>query len=312
VTRKALVTGGAGFIGSNLVDMLVDQDWEVLVVDDLSSGEMDRIAGARRRGKVSIHVTDIQAPEMRDLIGRFRPEVVFHLAAQSKVAPSVADPMHDARVNVIGTLNVLEGARAGGARKVVFASSGGTIYGGGVALPAKESAPKHPESPYGVSKKVVEDYFAWYAAEHGIDYSLLALANVYGPRQDPSLEGGVVAIFALAMLENRPITIHGDGHQSRDFVYVDDVCDAFVRAADAGERMLLNIGSGTETSVLALFDALCDITGYTARPAFADRRPGDIRRNVVDASKAKKAIGWEAWTPLADGLRRTVEWYRGT
>jgi UDP-glucose 4-epimerase len=222
----------------------------------------------------------------------------------------VADPMHDARVNILGTLNLLEGARVSGVRKVVFASSGGTIYGGEVKLPAKETAEKHPESPYGVSKKVVEDYFAWYAAEHGIDYSLLALANVYGPRQDPSLEGGVVAIFALAMLEDRPITIHGDGHQSRDFVFVDDVCDAFVRAADAGERSLINIGSGTETSVLGLFDALCDLTGYTRRPDFTERRAGDLRRNVVDPARAKKVLGWEAWTTLPDGLRKTVEWYR--
>ena len=308
---RGIVTGGAGFVGSHLVDLLVDRGWDVLVIDDLSSGEMERVAAARRRGNVSVHVTDVQSTDLADVMGRFGPEVVFHLAAQSKVAPSVFDPMHDAKVNVLGTLNVLDASHRTGARKVVFASSGGAIYGSGVSLPAKESAAKHPESPYGISKKIVEDYFAWYSAHHGLGYTLIAPANIYGPRQDPSLEGGVVAIFTQAMLENRGVMINGDGGHTRDYVFVDDICDAFLRAADAGNGLLINIGSGVETSVLQLFEELAAIIGYTRRPEFGPARPGDVLRNVVDASRAKKALGWEAWTSLANGLAKTVEWYRG-
>ena len=215
--RRAIVTGGAGFIGSHLTEVLLDRDWDVLVVDDLTSGKMENLGDARRRG-VSVHVTDIRSPELVDLFSRFAPEVVFHLAAQSKVRPSMEDPIHDAEVNVVGTLYVLGAARRAGARKVCFASSGGAVYGDGARLPVKETAVKHPASPYGISKKIVEDYFGWYRDVHGLEYSLLALANVYGPRQDPGLEGGVIAIFAQAMLGGRRPVIFGDGNQTRDFV----------------------------------------------------------------------------------------------
>jgi len=310
MTRKAIVTGGAGFIGSQLVDLLVDREWEVLVLDDLSSGSIDNVAAARTRGPVSIHVTDVNAPELAELVARFGPEVVFHLAAQSKVRPSVEDPIHDAHVNVLGTINVLEAARRGGVRKVCFASSGGAIYGGGAKLPTSETAAKAPESPYGISKKVVEDYFRWYRDMYGVAYTLCALANVYGPRQDPGLEGGVTAVFSLAMLEGRRPAIFGDGRQTRDFVYVEDVCDAFLRAADAGDGELVNIGTGTETSVLDLYGVVAKATGFGGAPRFEDPKPGDLQRAVVDPSKAKKVLGWEAWTPLADGIAKTVEWYR--
>ena len=198
MTRKAIVTGGAGFVGSHLVDLLVDSDWEVLVLDDLSSGHMDNIAEARQRGKVNVHVTDVCAPELGDLVGRFAPEVILHLAAQSKVRPSVDDPVHDARVNVLGTVNLLEAAATAKCRKVVFTSSGGAVYGGGAAIPTKETAKMRPESPYGISKKIVADYFRWYQETYGLDYTIIAPANIYGPRQDPGLEGGVVAIFSLS------------------------------------------------------------------------------------------------------------------
>jgi len=310
MTRKAIVTGGAGFIGSQLVDLLVDREWEVLVLDDLSSGSIDNVAAARTRGPVSIHVTDVNAPELAELVARSGPEVIFHLAAQSKVRPSVEDPIHDAHVNVLGTINVLEAARRGGVRKVCFASSGGAIYGGGAKLPTSETAAKAPESPYGISKKVVEDYFRWYRDMYGVAYTLCALANVYGPRQDPGLEGGVTAVFSLAMLEGRRPAIFGDGRQTRDFVYVEDVCDAFLRAADAGDGELVNIGTGTETSVLDLYGVVAKATGFGGAPRFEDPKPGDLQRAVVDPSKAKKVLGWEAWTPLADGIAKTVEWYR--
>lgn len=310
MSRRAVVTGGAGFLGSHLVDLLVDREWELLVIDDLSSGAMERVGSARRRGQVSVYVTDIRSPDLTDVVGKFAPEVVFHLAAQSRVAPSVTDPLHDAEVNILGTLNVLEAARLSGARKVVFASSGGAIYGSGVKLPAKESAVKVPESPYGVSKKIVEDYFTWYSSHHGLASTLIAPANIYGPRQDDSLEGGVVAVFASAMLERRQIEIHGDGLQTRDFVFVDDVCDAFLQAADKGDGLLVNVGSGKETTIIDLFDALAEVTGYPDQPVFTAPRPGDVHRSVVSITAAKKALGWEPWTDLRAGITKTVEWYR--
>jgi UDP-glucose 4-epimerase len=311
MSTKAIVTGGAGFIGSHLVELLVDREWEVLVIDDLSSGRIEHLAAARRRGIANIHVTGITEPELADVVGRFAPEVIFHLAAQSKVRPSVEDPTHDAHINVLGTVNLLEAARKAGVRKVCFASSGGAIYGDDAKLPVKETAFKAPESPYGISKKIVEDYFRWYFQVYGVDYTLLALANVYGPRQDPGLEGGVTAIFSLAMLEGRRPMIFGDGTQTRDFVFVEDVCDAFLRAADAGEESLINIGSGVETSVNQLYEVIADITGYPTKPEYVAAKPGDVHRSVVDPSRAKKELGWESWTSLQDGLRKTVEWYRG-
>jgi UDP-glucose 4-epimerase len=311
MTRRAVVTGGAGFIGSHLTEVLLDRDWTVLVVDDLSSGKMDNLGPVRRRVE-AVHVTGVRAPELGEMFERFRPEVVFHLAAQSKVRPSVDDPIHDADINVLGTLNVLAAAHGAGARKVCFASSGGAIYGDAVKLPARETADKAPASPYGISKKIVEDYFRWYRDAHGLDYTLLALANVYGPRQDASLEGGVVAIFATAMLGGRRPVIFGDGRQTRDFVYVGDVCDAFVRAADAGDGYLLNIGTGVETSVNTLYETLAELIGYTTRADHVAAKPGDVQRSVVDPARAKKELGWEAWTNLRAGLTKTIEWARGS
>jgi UDP-glucose 4-epimerase len=308
---KALVTGGAGFIGSHLVDLLVDRDVEVLVVDDLSSGSLDNLAGARRRGRVAVHVMDVQAPELRAVASRFRPEVVYHLAAQANVSRSIDDPVADAGVNVVGTVNLLEAARASGARKVVAASSA-AVYGNPKRLPVTERTPQHPQSPYGVSKKVMEDYLRLYRSRYDLPYVLITPANVYGPRQDPGLEGGVVAIFVKAMLDGRRPTIYGDGGQTRDFVYVEDLVDAFGRAASAGDAVRVNAGSGTETTVIALYDLIAELTGYGTRPDFAAPRTGDIVRSVLDPSKAREALGWEPWTSLRDGLEATVEWYRGS
>lgn len=310
MARKAIVTGGAGFVGSHLVDLLVDEGWEVLVLDDLSSGHLENVAAARQRGKVNVHVTDIGAPEVGDVVGRFEPEILFHLAAQSKVRPSVDDPVHDASVNVVGTVNLLQAAADAGSRKFVFTSSGGAVYGGAAKLPAKETSTMKPESPYGISKKIVADYFRWYHETYGLDYTILAPANIYGPRQDPGLEGGVVAIFTLAMLRDRRPTIFGDGTQTRDYVYVGDVCDAFMKAADAGDGSFLNVGTGVETSVVGIFDAIAAATGFTDQPIFGDPKAGDVQRSVVDPSRAKRVLGWEAWTTFEEGLKRTVEWYR--
>ena len=306
---KGLVTGGAGFIGSNLVDLLVDNGWEVLVVDDLSGGSMDNLAGARRRGKVGVHITDIRAPEFEEITSRFSPEVVFHLAAQVKVSASVEDPVTDASINVVGLLNVLESARRAGTRKVLFASSGGAVYGPNAKLPVTERAARLPSSPYGISKKIAEDYLRFYRQVHGLESTLLALSNVYGPRQDPGLEGGVVAIFSRAMQAGRSPTIYGDGHQTRDFVFVEDVADAFLRAAEAGDGMFLNIGTGRETSINDLYETMANVLSFSQRPIYADQRPGEVPRSVVDASRAKRSLGWEAWTSLETGLRKTLSAY---
>jgi UDP-glucose 4-epimerase len=297
-------------VGSHLVDLLVDRNWEVLVVDDLSSGALENLAGARSRGKVSVHVTGIGAPELADVATRFKPEVVFHLAAQVKVPVSVADPVLDAEINVLGTLNVLESARRAGARKVVFASSGGAVYGPRTRLPAKERSSRVPPTPYGISKKIVEDYFRWYAENHNLEYLLLAPANIYGPRQNAGAEGGVVAVFCEQMLAGDRPTVYGDGSQTRDFVYVADVVDAFVRGADAGHGMFLNIASGVETSVVELYEHIAAVLGYPVNPDFAARRLGDVPRSVLDPGRAKTVLGWEPWTPLAKGLADTVEWFR--
>ncbi|MGH9110939.1 MAG: NAD-dependent epimerase/dehydratase family protein, partial [Acidimicrobiales bacterium] len=279
---KTLVTGGAGFIGSTLVDRLLAEGHEVDVLDDLSSGSLTNLAEARadRANRLTFHQIDIRNPQLVDLIARRGPEVVFHLAAQADVRVSVARPAFDAEVNVIGTINVLEGARVAGARKVVFASSGGTIYGepSGDDLPCKETLPQGPLSPYGVSKRVAFDYLNVYRELHGVEFTALALANVYGPRQDPHAEAGVVAIFAGRLLADEVCTIFGDGEQTRDYVFVDDVVDAFVRAATKGGGLLLNIGTGIETSVNQLYAAMAGAAGVDRPAAYAPLRTGELLR----------------------------------
>jgi UDP-glucose 4-epimerase len=311
---RALVTGGAGFIGSNLVDRLLAEGHEVDVVDDLSSGSMANLAEARANpGHVfKLHRVDIRDAAVADLIERRRPEVVFHLAAQIDVRVSVADPALDAMINVVGLLNVLEGARRAGARKVVFASSGGTIYGApeGPDLPVKESYPQQPISPYGVSKKVAADYLHVYRELHQLEFTALALANVYGPRQDPHGEAGVVAIFAGKLLEGEPCTIFGDGEQTRDYVFVDDVVDAFVRAADKGSGLVLNIGTGVETSVNELYGTMARVAGVDRAAVLAPPRGGEVPRSALDAGRAGIHLGWKPWTDLPTGTAAVLDFFR--
>jgi UDP-glucose 4-epimerase len=309
------VTGGAGFIGSTLVDRLLAEGNSVDVVDDLSSGSIANLAEARadRANDLKVHQVDIRDPSVVELIGRRRPEVVFHLAAQADVRVSVARPVFDAEVNVLGSLNVLEGARLGGTRKVVFASSGGTIYGepAPTELPVKESHPQQPLSPYGVAKRVVTDYLHVYRELHSIEFTSLAMANIYGPRQDPHGEAGVVAIFAGLLLAGKPCTIFGDGNQTRDFVYVDDAVDAFVRAADRGSGLLCNIGTGRETSVNELYAAMAEAAGVTEPAVHAPPRAGELERNSLDPGRAGLHLGWEPWTELPSGVAETLRWFRG-
>jgi UDP-glucose 4-epimerase len=309
---RVLVTGGAGFIGSTLVDRLLAEGCDVDAIDDFSTGSLANLSEARgqRSRKFSFHRLDVRSPQLADLVAHRRPEVIFHLAAQLDVRVSVAKPRFDAEVNVLGSLNVCESALVAGTRKVVFAGSGGTLYGVPESLPVRESHPQRPISPYGVSKKAAGDYLHYYREVRGLEYTELALANVYGPRQDPNGEAGVVAIFAGLMLAGKRPTVYGDGGQTRDYVFVDDVVDAFVRATEKGGGLLMNIGTGVETSVLELYQAMARLTGYDSMPNSAPERAGELLRSCLDPGRAAIHLGWKPWTTLDDGLVRTLDWFR--
>jgi len=311
---RALVTGGAGFIGSNLVDRLLAEGHEVDVVDDLSSGSLANLAQARSEPdhRFRFHHVDIRDAEAAAVIERRTPEVIFHLAAQIDVRASVADPVNDAAVNVIGSLNVLEAARRAGVRKVVFASSGGTIYGepDHDLLPFTEATPQQPVSPYGVAKKVVSDYLFAYRELHDLEFTSLALANVYGPRQDPHGEAGVVAIFAGRLLAGEPCLIFGDGSATRDYVFVDDVVDAFVRAADRGSGLVLNVGTGVETSTAALYATMARVAQVDRPAELAPPRAGEVARCALDAGRAEIHLGWKPWTDLPTGTAAVLDHFR--
>lgn len=308
-----LVTGGAGFIGSHVCDRLLAEGHRVIAVDDLSTGRIANLSEARGYGaEFTFFNMDIRADGLLSLFERHRPEVVMHAGAQASVATSMGDPMLDASINVMGALNILECARRTGVRKVVYAASGGTIYGEPRKLPTSETAlgRARPISPYGISKKVVVDYLAFYERFYGLDWTALALANVYGPRQDPHGEAGVIAIFSSQMLDGTSPTILGDGNQTRDYVFVDDVVHAFSLSAERGSGLLLNIGTSVETSVNGLYRMLAEITGFSGPPVRGAPRPGDLRRSAVDISATAESLGWRPWTHLQDGLGETVAYLR--
>ena len=311
---RMMVTGGAGFIGSNLVDRLLAEGHAVDVVDDLSTGSLANLAdGPGSAGhQLTFHQLDIRSAEVVELIARRRPEVIFHLAAQADVRVSVADPVFDAEVNVLGTLRVLEGARAAACRPGRVRRQRGHALrrAGPLRLPLKESLPHRPLSPYGVSKKAAIDYLVAYRELHSLEFCALALANVYGPRQDPHGEAGVVAIFAERLLAGEPVTIFGDGEQTRDFVFVDDVVDAFVRAATRGGGLICNIGTGRETSVNELAREMAAQAGADARVDFEPLRPGELMRNAVDPTRAGIQLGWRSWTDLGSGTAAVLEFVR--
>lgn len=297
---KVLVTGGAGFLGSTLVDRLLAEGHAVDVIDDLSTGRLDNLAEARadRRNELTIHHLDLRQPEVVELLGRRQPEVVFHLAARPD-----ADAITDAEVTVLGTLRVLEGARAGGTRKVVFASSA-SVYGAveDKKLPIRESQPQKPLTPSAVAKKAAADYLAAYRELHGVEFTALALGTVYGPRQTR----GAIASFVRAALAGEPAVLDGDGAQTRDFVFVDDAVDALVRAAERGSGLLVNIGTGRETSVRDALGAVCEQADVRIAPVARDAVAGDRRRCVLDAGRARIHLGWSAWTVLENGIAETL------
>lgn len=303
-----LVTGGAGFIGSHVSDLLLANGHRVVAVDDVSKGSIANLTAALdSRHDFRLITLDIRSEELVDVFKAQLPEVVVHLAAQAGVRPSLEDPMTDASINVLGLINVLECASGTGARKVVFASSGGTIYGEPDNLPVRENLSNaRPRSPYGITKKVALDYLRFYREQRDLDFTALALGNVYGPRQDPYGEAGVIAIFAAKMLAGERPTIYGDGSQTRDYVYVRDAVAAFGAAIDRGSGALINIGSGRETSVLRLYEKLAGITGFKGEPNHAPIPAGELTRIALDPTLAYDLLGWRAETSLEDGLERTV------
>jgi len=306
---RALVTGGAGFIGSTLVDRLVRDGHNVLVVDDLSRGRKSNLRDAR--DLVQFVCQDVQDPELVSTLKDFQPETVFHLAAQIDVRDSVADPARDARINILGTINLAEAARAAGVRKIVFTSSGGSIYGTPSSLPVSEEAPIDPLSPYAVSKASGELYLNAFSSLHGLQCTHLALANVYGPRQDPHGEAGVVAIFAERLLSGQSTRVFGDGGNTRDYVYSEDVADAFVRASgQSGDRRRYNIGTGVETSDRELHSLVARAVGAHDEPDYAPARLGDVRRSAIDATRARHELGWNPTGDLASGVQHTVDYFR--
>jgi UDP-glucose 4-epimerase len=309
-----LVTGAAGFVGSHLCDRLLAEGRRVVAIDDLSSGTIANLAEARSYGKqFNFEHLDVRAEGLLSLFERHRPEVVMHLAAQSSVKVSISDPLFDADVNVLGTINVLQSAVRAEVRKIVFAASGGTIYGEPRRLPVKETAAAggRPLSPYGVSKKVAGEYLALYQRFKAIDHTSMALGNVYGPRQDPQGEAGVIAMFAGRLLAGEPCTVNGDGNQTRDYVFVADAVDAFSRAVDRGSGKLVNIGTGLETSVNLLYRMLAEIVGVEQEPEFGPLPSGEVRRIALDISSAESELGWRPWTHLEDGLGETVAFMKG-
>jgi UDP-glucose 4-epimerase len=304
---KTLVTGGAGFIGSNLVDALVARGDQVAVVDDLSTGRRENLEQALAQGAELIELDIRDAQAVAAAVERTRPEVIFHLAAQIDVRKSVADPAHDLRINVEGTINVLSAAQASGVRRLVNTSTGGAIYGEAQVIPAPEEHPVAPEAPYGLSKFCAENYCALFTRLHGLSTVSLRYGNVYGPRQDPLGEAGVVAIFCGKLLQGGRPKIYGDGTQTRDYVYVGDVVDANLRAGDSEVTGSYNVGRGVETSVLDIVHALAAHSSNGFEADHAPARPGEVQHIALDTSRTRAELGWEAQVDLDQGLARTLD-----
>ncbi len=302
---KILVTGGAGFIGSHVVDRLVQEGHELVVVDNLSTGKRKNINRAAEFYKV-----DITTPSLERVFRKERPALVIHLAAQMNVRRSVAEPTYDANINILGTLNLLDHAVKAGARKVIFASSGGAIYGEQEQFPAPETHQTMPLSPYGISKLAGEHYLRYYRQASGIQTVSLRFANVYGPRQDPEGEAGVVSVFAQKLLHGEQPIINGNGRQTRDFIFVDDIVEAHLAVMGKDAEGTYNVGTGDETTVNQLFRLLADLINPACKEVHGPAKRGEQLRSVVDASKLKRELGWDTRTSLKEGLARTVEYFR--
>ena len=310
MSRRVLVTGGAGFIGSHVADLYLEDGWEVTVLDDLSTGRRKNVPAGAEFVQCGVNVA-----RASNLLVEGGFTVLNHHAAQMDVRVSVTDPIFDERVNIAGLINLLEGARCGGVRRVVFASSGGVVYGEGDALPHREAALKLPVSPYGVSKLASEYYLAMYAQLHGLEVVSLRYANVYGPRQNPHGEAGVVAIFCSRILREEPLTVYGDGTQTRDYVFVGDVARANLAATTGRlgrlrsiDDVAFNVGMGVETSVVELARTILSAAGANVPIEHVDARPGELQRSAVDPGKLEAQWHWRPEVGLAEGLQRTYDW----
>ena len=302
---KILVTGGAGFIGSHVVDACLAAGHELVVVDDLSTGFRRNLPPG-----VRLHEVDIREAELAGVFDEERPEVVSHQAARANVRESFEEPLLYADVNIIGSVNVLECCRKFGVRKIVYASTGGAVYGDPESLPVSEDHPINPLDPYGASKHHVEHYLEIYGRSHGVAFTALRYPNVFGPRQDPFGEAGVVAIFAGRMLAGERPVINGSGDQERDFVHVSDVALANLAALDRGDGEILNIGSGVGTSVNTVFSTIAELTGHCEPPRHGPAKPGEVYRIFLNAARAKEVLGWSPRLNLREGLASTVDYFR--
>jgi UDP-glucose 4-epimerase len=312
MTRRALITGGAGFIGSHVADLFVAKGWSVEIIDNLTSGKRENVPPAAK-----LRVLDIRSPDAAELVAFAGFDALIHLAAQMDVRRSVADPLFDASVNIVGTLNLLEAIRQSAARpRVVFASTGGAVYGDSAVPPSSETTQKEPDSPYAIAKLSAEYYLSYYARIHGLDTASVRFGNVYGPRQDPHGEAGVVAIFCGRIIDGQPLRVFGDGTQTRDYVHVSDVAEATFAAATTQlpparrvDERAFNIGTGVATSVLELAETLCGAAGAESKIEFAPKRPGEQQHSFLSVEKARDVLGWSPRITLERGLADTYNWF---
>ena len=302
---KVLVTGGAGFIGSHLVTRLLDCGCSVAVIDDLTAGHLRDV----NHHAVFYHA-DINDPKIEQVVQRERPEIVYHLAAQSSVTRSAADPVNDADTNVVGTVRLISACASEGVDKFIFSSTGGALYGDPEIIPCNEDTPVNPLTPYGMSKYAGELYLELFHRTYGLDYTILRYANVYGPGQNPHGEAGVVAIFAGLMLEGKRPTIYGDGTQERDFVFVSDVVDANIAAMRRGDGGTYNIGTGDPVNIGRVYELLKEFTGFDKEPSYQPRRPGEVFSIALDSTRATKDLDWKPIVPLEEGLKLAVDHIR--
>lgn len=307
VRTKVLVTGGAGFIGSHLVDGLLDNGYDVAVVDNLSSGQLRNL-----NHQATFHHAELNDVRLAQIIQRERPEIVFHLAAQSSVRRSAIDPVADADSNVMGTIRLIAAAAAEGVEKFIFSSTGGTIYGDPETIPCDEDTPVNPLTPYALSKYVGEKYLELFNETYGLDYTILRYANVYGPGQNPDGEAGVIAIFAGMMLGERRPQIYGDGLQKRDFVYVSDVVKANLAAVNKGDGRTYNIGTAQPVSIARIYELLQELTGFDQEPDYRPKRTGEVLNIALDSTRAEQELKWTAEVSLEEGLKRSVEYVRAS
>lgn len=302
---KILITGGAGFIGSHLVDRLIKQNHKVVVVDNLSTGKKKNL-----NPKAKFYKIDIRSPKVSQIFERERPKIVFHFAAQIDLRKSIEDPIRDAKINILGSLNLLENCKRFGVKRFIFASTGGAIYGDAHIIPTPEDYPEFPLSPYGIEKLAIDKYLNYYHKVFGLPFISLRLANVYGPRQNSKGEAGVVAIFCDKMLEGKQPIINGNGKQTRDFVYVDDVVEASILAMKSKKSGIYNIGTGKETDINTIFRKLKKLTASNCKKVHGPAKPGEQKRSCLDYSKAKRELGWRPEYSVDRGLEEVVRWFQ--